>query len=84
MITDIVPKFKTNTFYKYAQKYSENLTSDADIKNIDMTQEFWDEIEQEIVNDELVNININAKVRMSKSTTGIYLGYKVFELLIKQ
>jgi len=33
--------FKTNKFYHYAQKYAENLTSDAEIRNIDMTARSW-------------------------------------------
>jgi len=75
--------YLTNKFYFYAQKYAENLTTDAEIRNIDMTAEFWDEVEQEIINDELVDININAKVRMSKSTTGINAGLEIFRLLLK-
>ena len=75
--------FLTNKFYYYAREYAENLTKDHEIRNINMTEEFWDEIEKEITNDELVNININAKVRMSKSTTGIYIGSEVFKLLLK-
>ena len=75
--------YKTNKFYFYAQKYAENLTRDSEIRNLDMTSEFWKEIEAEIKNDELVNININAKVRMSKSTSGIAIGAQIFNLLKK-
>lgn len=75
--------FKTNIFREYSQRYMEHATSDEEIRKIDMTEEFWREINEEIKNDELVDININAKVRIGKSTVGIYLGKEIFKLLIK-
>lgn len=76
-------KFKTNKFYFYANEYMSKATSDEDIASLDMTEEFWDEIEQEIEHDELVDININAKVRIGKSTTGIFIAKELFERMCK-
>ena len=61
----------------------EHATSDEEIRKIDMTDEFWREIDEEIRNDELIDININAKVRVGKSTVGIALGKKIFNKLKK-
>lgn len=84
VIKKVVPNvYKTNKFYWFAQQYADNLTKDSEIRNINVTNDFWEEIEQEIINDELVSININAKIRLGKSTTGISIGQKVFELLLK-
>lgn len=83
MAKEEVRKFKTNKFYYYAQEYMTKATADEEIMGIDMTNEFWDEIEEEIMNDELIDININAKVRMSKSTTGIHLAMKIYEMMIR-
>lgn len=74
-------KFETNIFYYYANLYMDKATSDEEIRCIDITEEFWKEIEHELKNGELVDININAKVRMSKSTTGIYIGKMITEIM---
>ena len=76
-------KYETNRFYYYANIYRQKSTSDEELQGIDMTDEFWNEIEEEIKADELVDININAKVRIGKSTVGIHIGKKVFYLLLK-
>jgi len=77
------PLFKTNRFFSLAEEYRIYGTSDVEIALIDMTDEFWKEIEIEIRDEELVDIQLNAKVRMSKSSTGIYIGKRLFELMIK-
>ena len=48
-----------------------------------MTQEFWKEIEEEIKNDEIINIQILGKPRMTKTTVAIHIGQQIFNLLIK-
>lgn len=82
MVNEQKIKFKGNRFYYYADRYATRPTESDDLKKIDMTEEFWREIESEIKSDELVNITINAKVRMGKSTLGIYISKRLYELLI--
>jgi len=74
-------KYRTNIFYYYARDYLDNIMTDEEIMQIDMTEEFLRELEQEIINDELIIININAKVRMGKSSLGIFLAYYIHTLL---
>lgn len=77
-------KFKVNQFYILAQQYADEVTSDEDIRKIDMTETFWDEMTKMIQNKEIIINQINAKVRMSKSTTGIHLAQELYHILIKE
>ena len=76
-------KFDTNRFYYYANEYMKRPTTNEELQAIDMTQEFMKEIEEEVIHDELVDINVNGKVRMGKSTFAIDLGRWIYGLLIK-
>lgn len=76
-------KFKQNTFMKLANEYRRNMTDEAEIEKIDMTDIYFKETEIMIKEGELVIIQINAKVRGAKSTTAIAEGERVFSLLKK-
>lgn len=76
-------KFTTNRFYYHAKRYMDRIISDEEIMKFDMTDEFYLEIEQEVKNDELIIMNLNAKVRMGKSSLGIYLAMYIYYLLKK-
>lgn len=77
-------EIEVNTFYKYALEYIEKAVPDEEIRKIDMTELFWKEIEKEIESEELVSININAKVRMSKSTTALRIGQEIYGMIAKK
>lgn len=76
-------KFKVNSFFYYANLYRQKAVPDEEIEAINMTDEFWKEMENEIRNDELPNININAKVRMAKSTTGIEVAKQLYNKMVE-
>ena len=61
-------KYQTNTLYYYADQYSRLITKEEDILKEDMTQTFYAELEEMIKNGEIIIININAKMRLGKST----------------
>jgi len=76
-------KFKTNSFYYYANEYRKNITEEEEIEKIDMTDVFYREVELMIKENELINIQINGRVRLGKSTEAIQIGLHIFELLKK-
>lgn len=76
-------KFKVNSFWHLANEFNRNLTEEEEISKIDQTGLFWDEINTMIETGELVIININGKVRLGKSTAGIYIGQQIFKILQK-
>lgn len=77
--------FKTSRLYKMALEYIEspNPIEDREIGTIDITEDFYYEIEQMLINREHINININAPVRKGKSTVNIALGFHIQLLMIK-
>lgn len=76
-------KFKINSFYNLANQYRQKITEEQELEKIDMTQHFWKEVEYMIQHNELVNINVNGRVRMGKSTEAIAIGMQMFDLLKK-
>lgn len=75
------PKFKTNSFYKIAIAKVLKPTDDSDFINLDRTELFYNELKEHIKNGEIIIININAKMRLGKSTCGFSLGTDIFEML---
>jgi len=55
-------KLKTSTFYHYAEEYRKHITEEEEIEKINMTKEFWKELQATIKAGELINININGQV----------------------
>jgi hypothetical protein len=76
-------KFKTNTLYHYANEYRKNLTDESDIELIDMTAVLEAEEEEMIKNGEIILENINAKMRLGKSTMAMARAVRIFGLLQK-
>ena len=79
-----VKKFRTNSLYYYANKYRQLMTNEEELEKIDMTETFDNELEEMIKNGELVIININAKMRLGKSTLAFAIAQdKIYKLLQK-
>lgn len=72
-----------NILRRIAEEMEKYPVKDEEIEKINRTKEFFKEIEREIMNREISIIQINAKPRMAKSTTGIVLGMYMFKLLQK-
>ena len=79
----IKKKFKVNKLQFLADQLSEEIVEPEELKQTDRTKEFFDELEIMIKNGELIKININAKVRLGKSTVAMAIGKEIFELLKK-
>lgn len=77
------PTFETNRLYLMAREYIDKAVSNEEIRGVDVTDDFWIEVEEEIRNGEIVVIQLIAKPRMSKSTTGIYIGQEIHERQMK-
>ena len=75
--------FKTNKFYVDAEYYRTHLTEEDEIIKINYTEDFYDEIENMVRDGEIIIGNINAKMRLGKSTLAIALGVHTFNLLKK-
>lgn len=73
--------FETSNFFLMASEASEQLENIEEIESRDLTEEFYHEIEQMIINKELVIITINGKVRKGKSSIAIKLGYIIMKIL---
>jgi hypothetical protein len=78
-----VKKFKTNTLYHYANEYRKHMTDESEIENIDMTEILEAEEEQIIKNGEILLENINAKMRLGKSTMAMARALRIHKLLKK-
>lgn len=76
-------KFKTNSLYTLANKYRQLITEEDKIERIDMTQPFFAELEAMVTEGEIIICNINAKMRLGKSTIAMALGIHTFGLLQK-
>lgn len=74
---------KYNTFYYYANLYYENATERSKIEEIDMTEEFYKELDTMVKKGEIIIIQANCKMRLGKSTAIQSLGLHIFELLKK-
>ena len=73
--------FLTNGLYWEANQYRKYPTNEDELEKIDKTQKFWDELRYMVKNGEIISININAKMRLGKSTfASIVTG--VFSVLI--
>lgn len=68
------PKYRTNTFYYYAQKYRQHLIEEDKLQATDWTPLYRKEQEQIIKKGELWNQTINGRVRTGKSTVGMMEG----------
>lgn len=73
--------FKENTLYFYANQYRKNMTKEDELETFDMTAVFLAELDYMIKNGEIIIININAKMRLGKSTLGMAIGKHIFQLL---
>lgn len=76
-------EFSTNGLYWRANQYRKYATNEDEIEKINMTEPFLAELDYMIQHGEIINININAKMRMGKSTTMLSLGQHIFKLLQK-
>lgn len=74
-------KFTTNTLQYYANQYMHKAIDEEEIDKIDMTSIFYQEIEAMINEDEIIIINVNAKMGLGKSTLGMVLGKHIHTLL---
>ena len=75
--------FKTNTLYAMANEYRKNLTDESEIEKIDMTEILEREEELMIKNGEIILENVNAKMRLGKSTMAMARALRIFGLLKK-
>jgi len=66
----------------YALKYLDNSTTDEEIRTIDMTEEFWNELKEIYEAGEIINININGLPTKGKSTIGGEIATYIVEKLI--
>lgn len=72
-------KYRTNSFYHYANEYRKYATDENDIEKIDCTDMFWAELSVMIDEGELVNININAPPTSGKSVTGFAIATRLMK-----
>lgn len=79
----IVEKFKSNGLYHRANKYRKFPTNEDEIEQIDMTDVYNAELDYMVSHGEIISININAKMRLGKSTAGLSEADKIFKLLVK-
>lgn len=77
MAKEKIKQIRTNSLYWYANKYTQNLTDAEEIQKIDMTDIFIKELYYQVENGELVNININGRVRTGKSTLAMTIGEQI-------
>jgi hypothetical protein len=75
--------FKTNKFYVDAEYYRTHLTEEDEIMKINYTKDFYEEIENMVRQNEIIIGNINAKMRLGKSTLAMALGKHTFQLIQK-
>ena len=77
--------YKVNSFYKLAERYVSEITSEAldNIKEIDMTQLFYQELNYMVKHGEIIKLNINGKMRLGKSTVAMSIGNDVFNMIVK-
>lgn len=78
-----VKPFSTSQFYVIAEKLRQRMVEEEDILQENMTDIFWDELEYMVKNKEIVIININAKMRLGKSTEACAIGAKLFDFCKK-
>ena len=76
-------KFKANSLYVLAEKYRQELTDESEIEKNDVTILLENEEEEMIKNGEIIIEQINAKMRLGKSTMAIARAVRIFELLKK-
>lgn len=77
-------EFETNGLYHRANEYRKHATDEDEIENIDMTEVFYNELAYMIKNQEIIIININAKMRLGKSSAAMSIGKTIFDLLKKE
>ena len=71
----------TNSLYHYANEYRKRMTDESEIEDTDMTDILKAELETMIKKNEIIIININAKMRLGKSTLGMAIAYDIFQSL---
>lgn len=82
-MTNTNKPFETNTLYHYANEYRKNITDENEIEKIDMTAILEAEEEEMIKRGEIIIENVNAKMRLGKSTLADARALRIFELLKK-
>lgn len=76
--------YRTNTFYHYANEYYNALTTTEELEKIDMTEEFWTEIDKVIKEKELLNINVNGQVATGKSTLAMEIARRIQKMYFEK
>lgn len=76
-------KFTADNFWKRALEIIDSTTPDNELRNENITDMYYHELEQRIINGELINININANVRLGKSTVAISDCIRIKKLIEK-
>ena len=76
-----VSKVKVGRLYKIANELRMSMEDEAEVEKIDRTEELYYELDKMIEKGEIIIININAKMRLGKSTVAMALGRDIWGML---
>lgn len=78
-----IPEFKADNFWVLAMHAIDSMEPPGNLRNRNLTDLFYYELEQKVSKGELINININGPTRTGKSTAGAAICTEIKELIWK-
>ena len=75
-------KWEVNRLFKIAEQTVEEAIPTEEVKKRDLSEDFWMELDSQVKLGEIIIIQFWAKPRMAKSTNGITVGQKIWEMLL--